>query len=129
MVPVNLIVMLKRAAIAFVLLISFVHIVYADNPCAAGVDGDTFQWAVALCEAQSGTDDYESPEVQTCLRQLASRDKINPKFGINCKLNVRYKRDWCRPFVDIGKQPSIDTCVRSVQAVPRNVRNGFVGEE
>jgi hypothetical protein len=105
------------------------HIVYAGNRCSVGTRGDTFQWAIALCEVRSGTDDYESPEVQACLRRLASHDKINPKSGINCKLNVRYKKDWCKPFVDMGKQPTIDACVRSEQAVPGNVRNGFVGEE
>jgi hypothetical protein len=93
-----------------------------------GAAGDTMQWAIALCEVRVGTDDYEAPGVQACLKHLISRDKIKRQPYINCALNRHYKKEWCSQFVRLGLEPTVAACVESERAIPKNVQKGYVGE-
>jgi hypothetical protein len=96
--------------------------------CPANIAGNTFHWAIALCAVQAETDDYDSPDVQQCIERLMIRDKIKVWPDSNCKLNARYKREWCRQLVKSGVEHTVSTCTNSLYAIPRNVRKGYVGD-
>jgi hypothetical protein len=118
----------KRTLLSFALIVSFNPFAIAQNSCEAGTAGDTMQWAIALCEVRAETDDFESPCVQACLKRLISRDHIKNQPYVNCKLNLRYKTEWCGNVVRLGAESTVAACVGSRQAIPRNVHQGHVGE-
>ena len=122
-----MVVMHKEVISALMLLAAINSPVMAEDVCRGGVPGDTYQWAIALCEVRSGTDDFESPAVQACLNRISRDDKIHPKSGSNCALNTTYKKEWCKQFVEIGRFSSIGVCLKSEEATPMSVRNGYVG--
>ena len=95
--------------------------------CAASIAGPTMNWAGSLCEWRAETDDTFSPAVQVCLKRLAARDHIRDAPAEMCTLNRRYKTDICRTQVKQGLEKSVPACLRSVQNIPTEVRNGIGG--
>ena len=71
------------------------------------------------------TDDVGSQAVVDCLSQLAAKDAIPPAPARNCRLNARYKREWCTYFSKLGSEKSVQACIRSPKESPESVRNGF----
>jgi hypothetical protein len=113
--------------ILFGLLVFTGTLTHAEGICPRGLSGHTLQWAIAVCEVRTGTDDYESERVQTCLDQLRTKGKFKSQPYTDCKLNARYKKEWCRSFVEVDREKSVSACMSSEHAAPQNVRNGYVG--
>jgi hypothetical protein len=101
---------------------------HADDKCPNYVSGATIDWAIAVCEVRSETDDFESPAVQDCLRRIVIEDKIKNTSPENCKLNTRYKKEWCAHFVEYRKNSTMPECMESQSSIPKNVLNGGVGD-
>lgn len=95
--------------------------------CPSHAPGDPSHWRLAVCGARSGTDDFESASVQSCVRDLASRDTVDRRT--KCARNLRYKHEWCEFLLKLGNSPfpSEGECLRSEQSVPGVVRSGGIG--
>lgn len=100
---------------------------HARAACPPNITGDTIFWVIALCQARAETDDFESPAVQDCIENIASRNQAVRQPSTDCKSNAVYKRAWCETMVKNGVEPSVSECVKSSTAIPPVVRNGQVG--
>jgi hypothetical protein len=108
----------------FALLINFSA--FGNDDCPSHIRGDTIHWVVAVCEQRSETDDFESPAVQDCLADTIAKDNLDEIGKHNCKLNARYKREWCSVSGDATDEASAK-CFVSPTLLPRVVVEGGVG--
>lgn len=95
--------------------------------CPEYLAGQTFDWATAVCEVKNETDDYLSPSVQACVKQLVARDKIGKTPFQDCRLNAFYKKEWCSYYAKLGNEKSVSSCVKSKSSIPEEVAQGIGG--
>lgn len=95
--------------------------------CPEYLAGQTFDWATAVCEVKNETDDYLSPSVQACVKQLVARDKIGKTPFQDCRLNALYKRELCSYYVKLGSEKTVSNCVKSKASIPEDIKQGIGG--
>jgi hypothetical protein len=93
--------------------------------CPDHLAGQTYDWATEVCEVRNETDDYLSPSVQSCVADLVKQDRIGKSPYQNCELNKRYKLEWCSYFVQMGIEKSVGNCLKSRDAIPKDITDGI----
>lgn len=88
--------------------------------CPANLAGTTYDWVTAVCILRTGVI-VESPALRTCVKKLATMDKVPKAPYQNCALNKRYKAEWCAFAVKNGDEQSISECVKSKNSGPDGV--------
>lgn len=83
-------------------------------PCA--VQGEPVQWSALVCMFREGTDDFEAPQVRSCMDTHAARIS-----GGACAFVVDAKRELCGRLVDGGGYDGdVDRCFADPTLVPRH---------
>ncbi len=89
--------------------------------CPANLAGKTAHWAVAVCEARTGTDDFESPAVQSCITAALADHKIDANRPPDCSNNKSLKKEWCEYLANNGSRINATECMKSTKTIPRVV--------
>ena len=93
--------------------------------CPAAIAGPTMNWVVSVCEARVETDDFASPDVQACVKQLAAENHVKGDPYESCRVNRKLKTELCGAWVKQGAEKHLRACVTSSDTVPEDVSQGL----
>lgn len=107
------------------LAVCWTHVSAAN--CPKAIAGPTMNWVGSVCEARVETDDFINPDVQACIKGLATQHHVKGDPYEDCPTNKRLKAELCAYWVKLGAEKNLEACVKSPNTVPREVSEGVGG--
>jgi hypothetical protein len=89
------------------------------------VPGELFHWQASYCMWIHETDDFLQANVQKCFDERSAKDEKTA--STDCEKKISYRSRICEQMVQEGFfQGSTSDCMKSVQTIPRPVREGGI---
>jgi hypothetical protein len=100
---------------------------FAENSsCPKNIAGETQHWMIVVCEMRAGSDKFDNVNVQKCIFDLVEKDGFEMLGPPDCKLNEKYKKEWCQTVVDWNPDKTLRACMKSTKNIPAIVVEGGV---